>query len=310
MAKIVIALGGNALGNSPAKQQELVKIPAQKIVNLLKLGHQVIVGHGNGPQVGMIFNGFSDAKKVNPHTPIIPFAEAGAMSQGYIGYHLLNAINNELIRQNLNHQALYFLTQTVVDQNDLAFKNPTKPVGPFYATKAAAQAIYGPKASIVEDAGRGYRLVVASPQPKDFLGLEAIKANIEQNHLTIVAGGGGIPTIFKDQQYQGVAGVIDKDLALAHFAKLIDADCLIILTGVDRVFVNYQQANQKALEQVDVKTLKQYIEQNQFAPGSMLPKVEAAISFVENNLHKSAIIANLNKVELALEGKTGTKIVA
>ena len=310
MAKIVIALGGNALGNNPVEQQALVKVPAQKIVNLIKMGHQVIVGHGNGPQVGMIFNGFSDAKKVNPTSPTIPFAEAGAMSQGYIGYHLLNAINNELIKQNLNHQALYFLSQTIVDHNDPAFKNPTKPVGPFYQTKAAAQAIYGSKATIVEDAGRGYRLVVPSPQPKDFLGLEAIKTNIEQNHLTIVAGGGGIPTIFKNNQYQGVDGVIDKDLALAKLAKLIDADYLIILTAVDRVFVNYNKPNQSALIHTDVKTLKQYIKEKQFAPGSMLPKVEAAISFVENNPHKSAIIADLNQLELALEGKTGTKIVA
>lgn len=311
MAKIVIALGGNALGNNPKEQQELVKIPAQKIVNLVKMGHQVIVGHGNGPQVGMIFNAFSDAKKVNDKTPLVPFAEAGAMSQGYIGYHLLNAINNELIKQGLDEQqAVYFLSQTIVDGNDPAFKKPTKPVGPFYQTKAAALKVYGEDASVIEDAGRGYRLVVASPQPVDFFGLNAIKNSINQGHINVVAGGGGIPTIFKDGIYQGVNGVIDKDLALAKLAKLIDADCLIILTAVDRVFVNYNQPNQSALLQADVKTLNKYIKENQFAPGSMLPKVEAAISFVKDTKNKYAIIADLNKVELALEGKSGTKIVA
>lgn len=311
MAKIVVALGGNALGNNPIEQQELVKIPAQKIVNLVKMGHQVVVGHGNGPQVGMIFNGFSDAKKVNEATPVIPFAEAGAMSQGYIGYHLLNAINNELVKQGLQStQALYFLSQTLVDPKDPAFKNPTKPVGPFYQTKQAAQAIYGPKATIVEDAGRGYRLVVPSPKPIDFLGIEAIKTNITNGHISIVAGGGGIPTIFTNNVYQGLNGVIDKDFALAQFAKAIDADCLIILTAVDRVFINYNQPNQSALIQVDVKTLQSHIKDQQFAPGSMLPKIEAAISFVQNNPTKTAIIADLTKVEQALAGQSGTKIVA
>ena len=309
MARIVIALGGNALGNNPTEQKELVQLPAQKIASLIKMGHEVVIGHGNGPQVGMIFNAFSDAKKVNDKTPLVPFAEAGGMSQGYIGYHMVTAIANELKKANLKKDALYVLTETIVDHNDPAFKNPTKPVGPFYSSKAEAEA-NNPDSVIIEDAGRGYRKVVPSPKPINFLGIEAIKNNIKNGTVMIVGGGGGIPIIETNGQYQGVDGVIDKDFALAKIAQMIDADIFIILTAVEHVYVNWGKPNQKALIETTVSELKQYIGENQFAPGSMLPKVEAAINFVSSGKNKSAIIADLSKVELALEGKSGTKIIS
>lgn len=309
MARIVIALGGNALGNNPTEQKELVQLPAQKIASLIKMGHEVVIGHGNGPQVGMIFNAFSDAKKVNDKTPLVPFAEAGGMSQGYIGYHMVTAIANELKKANLKKDALYVLTETIVDHNDPAFKNPTKPVGPFYSSKSEAEA-NNPDSVIIEDAGRGYRKVVPSPKPINFLGIEAIKNNIKNGTVMIVGGGGGIPIIETNGQYQGVDGVIDKDFALAKIAQMIDADIFIILTAVEHVYVNWSKPNQKALIETTVNELKQYIGENQFAPGSMLPKVEAAINFVNSGKNKSAIIADLSKVELALEGKSGTKIIS
>lgn len=309
MSRIVIALGGNALGNNPEEQKELVKIPAKKIVSLLKLGHDVVVGHGNGPQVGMIFNAFADAKKSNDKTPLIPFAEAGGMSQGYIGYHMLTAIANELKKENISKDVVYLLTDTIVDPNDTAFKNPTKPVGPFYASKEEAIK-NNPNSTIVEDSGRGYRKVVPSPKPIDFIGINAIKENVDRGTIVITGGGGGIPIIEKNNTYEGVDGVIDKDFALAKIASLVNADTLIILTAVDHVYVNYGKPDQKALVTTNLKELEQYIKENQFAPGSMLPKIQAAINFVSSGKNKSAIIADLTKVEDALEGKSGTKIVA
>lgn len=309
MSRIVIALGGNALGNNPEEQKELVKIPAKKIVSLLKLGHDVIIGHGNGPQVGMIFNAFADAKKSNDKTPLIPFAEAGGMSQGYIGYHMLTAIANELKKEKISKDVVYLLTETIVDPNDKAFKNPTKPVGPFYASKEEAIK-NNPNSTIVEDSGRGYRKVVPSPKPIDFIGINAIKENVDRGTIVITGGGGGIPIIEKNNAYEGVDGVIDKDFALAKIASLVNADTLIILTAVDHVYVNYGKPDQKALVTTNLKELEQYIKENQFAPGSMLPKIQAAINFVSSGKNKSAIIADLTKVEDALEGKSGTKIVA
>lgn len=308
MSRIVIALGGNALGNNPEEQKKLVSLPAKKIASLIQAGHEVIVGHGNGPQVGMIFNAFADAKKVNDKTPLVPFAEAGGMSQGYIGYHMLTEITNELKKQKINKDVVYFLTQTIVDSNDLAFKKPTKPVGPFYSSKEEAE-LNNPNSVIIEDAGRGYRKVVPSPIPQDFLGINAIKKTVDNGVVVIVGGGGGIPTIEKNGQFIGVDGVIDKDFALAKIAELINADTFIILTAVDHVFVNWGKENQKALTTTNVEELEKYIKENQFASGSMLPKVQAAINFVNSGKNKTAIIADLSKVEEALEGKSGTKIV-
>lgn len=308
MSRIVIALGGNALGNNPIEQKELVVLPAKKIASLIKLGYEVIVGHGNGPQVGMIFNAFADAKKSNSQTPIIPFAEAGGMSQGYIGYHILTAIYNQLKNENIEKDVLYFLTETIVDINDPAFQNPKKPVGIFYKTLEEAKK-NNPNSTIIEDAGRGYRKVVPSPKPIDFLGIKSIKKNVELGSIVIVGGGGGIPIIVKDGKYIGVDGVIDKDFALSKIASLVDANIFLILTAVEHIYVNWGKPNQKALVTTNVKELEKYIEEGQFAAGSMLPKVEAAINFVKSGKNRIAIIADLSKVEEALDGKSGTKIL-
>jgi len=308
MSKIVIALGGNALGKNPSEQKKLVEIPAKKIVALIKGGHQVIVGHGNGPQVGMIVNSFANEEVLAQNKFSMPFPEAGGMSQGYIGYHLQNAIYSELKKENLlSEQVQYVLTQTLVDQSDPAFANPTKPVGPFYITEAAAK-LANPGSTVIEDAGRGYRKVVASPKPVGFLGLEAMKESVD-NHVTLICGGGGgIPTIATDDGFEGIDGVIDKDFALSLLAAEMCADKLVILTGVSRVSINWGKDNQSDLKEETIESMEEYIKQNQFAPGSMLPKVEAAIAFVKGNPNGIAIIADLKEVEDAIAGKTGTVI--
>lgn len=309
MSKIVIALGGNALGNNPTEQKDLVKIPGEKIAALIKSGHQVIVGHGNGPQVGMIVNSFANKSVVSENKFNMPFPEAGGMSQGYIGYHLQNAIYNAFKKQNINGQVNYILTQTLVDAHDPAFKNPTKPVGIFYTTKAEAEAA-NPNSTVVEDAGRGFRKVVASPKPIGFLGMQAIQKAVDAGTTIIVGGGGGIPTIETANGYEGVDGVIDKDFALALMAANLKADQLIILTAVSRVAINWGKPDQRGIESMTVAEAKKHIADNQFAPGSMLPKVQAAIAFVEGNPKGKAIIADLKEVEDAINGKTGTIITA
>lgn len=307
MLKIVIALGGNALGNNPEEQKIALDLPAKKIVNLIKDGHKVLVGHGNGPQVGMIFNAFISAKKIDNKSPIMPFPEVGGMSQGYIGYHILSAFASELIKHKLDVDPIYFLTQTIVDEKDDAFNKPTKPIGPFYFTEEEAKKS-NPNSTIIEDSGRGYRKVVASPLPLDFIGINSIKKNFNDGSLVIVGGGGGIPTIIKNDKFIGVDGVIDKDFALQEIANKVDADTFIVLTAVDKVFINYGKENQKSLTNVTVDELNKYISENQFAPGSMLPKVNAAIRFVEKNKNGKAIIASLDKLEEAIKLESGTHI--
>ncbi|RMA79039.1 carbamate kinase [Metamycoplasma subdolum] len=308
MSRIVIALGGNALGNNPEEQKELVKLPAKKIAELVKAGHQVIIGHGNGPQVGMIFNGFSAAHEKNEKSPLVPLPEAGAMSQGYIGYHMINAITNALHDEGIkDKEVLYLLTQTIVDPKDPAFQHPTKPIGPFYATKKEAE-LMNPNSVIVEDAGRGFRKVVASPKPINFVGINQMKNAIAAGAIVIVGGGGGIPTVVdKKGHIQGVDGVIDKDFALARMASLANADFFVVLTAVDNIMINYKQPNEKALKHATKAELEKYIEEKQFAPGSMLPKVQAAIKFVEEG-GKAAFIGDLKDLEEIIKEKTGTKV--
>lgn len=308
MSRIVIALGGNALGNNPAEQKELVKIPAKKIAELVKAGHEVIVGHGNGPQVGMIFNGFVSAASVNPKSPLVPLPEAGAMSQGYIGYHMVNAITNAFKEEGIEEkEVLYLLTQTLVDPKDPAFLNPTKPIGPFFASREEAE-VANPNSVIVEDAGRGFRKVVASPKPINFVGINQMKNAINSGATVIVGGGGGIPTVKDENGFiNGVDGVIDKDFALAKMAVLTNADYFIVLTAVDYVKVNYGKPNQKDLKHATKAELEKYIEEKQFAPGSMLPKVQAAIKFVEEG-GKAAFIGDLKDLEDIIAEKIGTKV--
>jgi carbamate kinase len=306
MAKIVIALGGNALGNTPYEQIELIKETAKPIVDLISEGNEVIIAHGNGPQVGMINLGMSTAAEAGAIKSDMPFPECGAMSQGYIGYHLQNAISNEFVKRGINKTVVTVVTQVLVDESDPAFANPSKPVGAFYtkeqADKIAAERGY----TMVEDAGRGYRQVVPSPRPIDVIEKDAVNNLIAAGNVVITVGGGGIPVVRRNGELYGVPAVIDKDFASAKLAELVKADMLIILTAVDRVAINFGKPNQESLEHMTVADAEQYCKEGHFAPGSMLPKVKAAISFAEKG--GVAIIASLEKAALAIKGESGTKV--
>lgn len=307
MKKIVLALGGNALGNSPDEQKERVKKTAKSIVDLVSQGNKLIISHGNGPQVGMINLAMDTSSKSEAHTPEMPFAECGAMSQGYIGYHLQNAILNELRNRNMDTDTISLITQVLVDKNDPAFENPTKPIGAFYS-KEEAQKMQDKGFVVKEDAGRGYRRVVASPKPVDIVEKNSIEKLYNDGTIVIAAGGGGIPVILEDGAYKGVAAVIDKDFTSAKLAELVDADTLIILTAVEQVAINFGKPDQENLGELKVSKAKEYIKANEFAEGSMKPKIEAAIAFVESGDDKLAIITSLEKALEGLEGKTGTLI--
>ncbi|MGH4117790.1 carbamate kinase [Clostridium sp.] len=312
--KIVLALGGNALQSdpkdkSPKAQLKTCKQTAKSIVDLIEEGHRVSIVHGNGPQVGQIVAAIEDAQKVDDGNVLFPFDVCGAFSQGYIGYHLQNAIGEELRNRSIDKTVGTIVTQVVVDKDDEGFQNPTKPIGSFY-TKLEAEKLEKEHGYIMkEDAGRGYRRVVASPKPIDVIEKDLIKELVDMGNIIISCGGGGIPVIREGGTYKGVAAVIDKDFAAEKLAEILDADVLLILTGVDRVCVNYNKANQKELKQITLDELNSYISEGQFAPGSMLPKVEACKKFIMGNKDKTAIIASLSKAKQALQGMSGTKIV-
>ena len=308
MSRIVVALGGNALGNSPLEQLQLVKNTVKPIAQLIAKGHEVIIAHGNGPQVGMINLVFETAEhdKVIKHA--MPFPECGAMSQGYIGFHLQNALRAELNAIGYPKEVMTLVTEVEVDPLDPAFDHPSKPIGSFH-TEIEAKELELKKGYIMkEDAGRGYRRVVASPRPIGVIGIDAIKCLVNAGHIVITVGGGGIPVAKTDSGYQGVAAVIDKDFASQKLADLVDADYLFILTAVDRVAINFNKPNHLELDHLTVKEAKAYLNEGHFAKGSMLPKVEAAILFAESKPGRTAIIASLEKAALALDGKSGTKI--
>ncbi|MGO2891317.1 carbamate kinase [Enterococcus devriesei] len=307
MSKIVIALGGNALGNSANEQLTKAELAAKSIANLISDGHQVVIAHGNGPQVGKIRLAFEETSKTAEDT--MPFPECTAMSQGYIGYHLQQAIDEELVARDLaDIPVVSMLTQVVVDPKDPAFANPTKPIGGYYSETEAQKLMAESDDVYVEDAGRGWRRVVPSPKPVDIYEKISLKTLVDAGQVVIACGGGGIPVIYQGTRYKGVDAVIDKDFAAAKMAALIDADVFIILTAVDHVFVNFGKENQKALENTSVAEMKKYIAEDQFVPGSMLPKVEAAIDFAESKAGRRAIIASLEKASETLGGNSGTTV--
>ena len=308
--RIVIALGGNALGNNPEEQLELVKNTAKAIVDLIKEGHEIMIGHGNGPQVGMINLAMEYASQEGANTPTMPFPECGAMSQGYIGYHLQQAIGNELKRENIDKCCVTVITQVVVDEHDPAFKNPTKPIGSFY-TKEDAEKIEKEKGyTFVEDSGRGYRRVVASPKPVEIVESNVIEKIVTTGNIVITVGGGGIPVIKTNNgELKGVPAVIDKDSSSAKLAQDLAADMLIILTAVEKVAINFNKPDQKDLSSMTLKECEKYISEGHFAKGSMLPKVEACKKFVEESPKNAvAIITSLEKAAEAIRGETGTTI--
>lgn len=308
--KIVVALGGNALGNTPSEQKDLVKSTAKALADIIAEGHSLVITHGNGPQVGMINIAFEVSSKSAEKTPLMPFPECGAMSQGYIGYHLQTALQAELARRGLNRPVASVVTQVVVDKNDQGFSNPTKPIGAF-CDKAKARTLENENGYVMKDFGaKGYRRVVASPQPLDIVEKDAVKTLLDNGCVVITVGGGGIPVVREGNEYAGVPAVIDKDFASALVAKLIGADTLVILTAVDKVAVDYGKPSQKDLDTLTVSEAEAYIAEEQFGKGSMLPKVQAALSFVRGGAGRQAIIANLDKAELAIKGESGTKILA
>ena len=306
--RIVIALGGNALGSTAAQQLQLVTETARSIADLIAAGNEVVVAHGNGPQVGMINLGLSTAAESGAIKADMPFPECGAMSEGYIGYHLQQAIGNELMSRGMDKPVATIVTQTVVSEDDPAFRNPTKPVGAFYDKETADRIAAERGYTMVEDAGRGYRQVVPSPKPVDIVEKASIQALVNAGHVVVAVGGGGIPVVRRDGKLVGTPAVIDKDFASAKLAELLDADMLVILTAVEKVAINFGKPDQKGLDTLTPDEARKYIDEKQFAPGSMLPKVQAAMSFAESKPGRVALITLLEKAAEGIEGKTGTRV--
>ena len=307
--RIVIALGGNALGNTAAEQLQLVTETAKAIVDLIEAGNEVVVAHGNGPQVGMIQNAFAAYHKQEAKSDIMPLSVCVAMSQGYIGYDLQNVIGEELDRRGLGIHCATVLTQVAVNPADPAFQHPTKPIGAFMTEEEAKKLAAEKGIDVAEDAGRGWRQVVASPKPVEIVEIETVRALMNAKHAVIAAGGGGIPVIWEDKYHlKGVPAVIDKDFASECMAEQLDADMLIILTAVEKVAINFGKPDQKGLDTLTPAEAREYIAQKQFAPGSMLPKVEAAVKFAESKPGRTALITLLEKAKDGIAGKTGTTI--
>ena len=311
--RIVIALGGNALGKNLPEQAIAVQNTARAIVDLLEQGNEVVVVHGNGPQVGMIANAMTELTRSDPEKYIpCPLSVCGAMSQGYIGYDLQNALREEMECRGINHGVTTVLTQVEVDQNDPAFANPTKPIGSFMTLEEAEDLKANRGYDFVEDAGRGYRRVVASPKPKRIVELDTIECLVDHDHVVVCCGGGGIPVIQTGvhNHLKGAAAVIDKDFAAELLAESLDADYLVILTAVEKVAVNFGKPDQLWLDELMPAEAREYIGQGQFAPGSMLPKVEACVKFAESKPGRNALITLLDRAADGIAGKTGTVVRA
>ena len=309
--RIVVALGGNAILSDDATaqaQKRALKDTAKYLVKFIEKGDDLIISHGNGPQVGnlLVQQMTADSEK----TPAMPLDTCVAMTEGSIGYWLQNELNSVLKEKGIDKDVVSIVTQVIVDDNDPSFTNPTKPIGPFYTESEALEQMKNSNSIFKEDSGRGWRKVVASPKPVSIKESRVIEKLMDQGVITISVGGGGIPVIETSNGLVGREAVIDKDFASEKLAEIVKADLLIILTGVDYVYVNYNKPNQKKLNHVTTSEMKKYISENQFAPGSMLPKVEAAIEFVEKMPTAKAIITSLQNIENLLDHESGTVVVA
>lgn len=307
--RIVIALGGNALGNTLPEQMVAVKITAKAIVDLIEEGCEVVVAHGNGPQVGMINNAMAALSRENPKQPNTPLSVCVAMSQAYIGYDLQNALREELINRGIEDVPVAtMITQIRVDENDPAFQAPSKPIGHFMTEEQAkiAEEKYG--YIMKEDSGRGWRRVVASPKPAEIIEIGAIRSLVNDGQIVIACGGGGIPVTRQGNHLKGASAVIDKDFASCLLADQLDADFLIILTAVEKVAINFGKPEEKWLDDLSVNEAYQYVDEGHFAPGSMLPKVQAAVMFAESKPGRTALITLLEKAKDGILGNTGTRI--
>ena len=305
--RYVIALGGNALGNDIEEQKVAAAATASAIVDLIAQGNEIIVTHGNGPQVGLIQKAMDTLSAMSPDYKRVPLPVCIAMSQGYIGIDLQNAIKYELLRRGMEKKVSTILSQVEVDPEDPAFQNPTKPIGRFLS-REEAEALEEQGIRCMEDAGRGYRIVVASPQPKKIRELETVKTLLDAGHVVITCGGGGIPVFCREGELVGADAVIDKDNASSLLAAELDADGLVILTAVEKVAIHFGRPDQKWLDEITVEEARQYIAEGQFAKGSMLPKVEAAVRFAQSGLDKRALITLLEKAADGIQGTTGTII--
>ncbi len=306
--RIVVALGGNALGKNLPEQMAAVKHTSKAIVDLIAEGNEVIVAHGNGPQVGMIQEAMTQLTRSDPEKYIpCPLSVCVAMSQGYIGYDLQNAIREELANRDIHHGVTTVLTQVEVDPNDPAFENPTKPIGAFMTKEEADRLVAERGYTVVEDSGRGWRRVVASPKPQAIVELDTIRSLVEADHVVIACGGGGIPVYHTEGHHlKGAAAVIDKDFAAARLAEQLDADALVILTAVEKVAIHFGKPDQIELDELTPETAQCYIDAGEFAPGSMLPKVQAALQFAQSGPGRMSLITELDRAADGIAGKTGT----
>lgn len=308
--RIVIALGGNALGKNLPEQYLAVQETSKAIADLIEAGNEVIISHGNGPQVGMINNAMAAYSKTEPsHPAITPLSVCVAMSQAYIGYDLQNALKEELLNRGIKKNVATVITQVRVDENDPAFEHPTKPIGQFMTKEEADAAVSSSGIQVTEDAGRGYRRVVASPKPAEIIEIDTVKDLLNAGEVVIASGGGGIPVIRQGNHLKGVGAVIDKDFASCLLAQQLNADFLIILTAVEKVALRFGTPEETWLDDISVEDAKQYMEEGHFAPGSMLPKVQAAVEFAESGEGRTALITLLQKAKDGVNGTTGTRII-
>ncbi len=310
--RIVLALGGNALGKNLPEQMKAVKKTASAIVDLIEEGDELVIVHGNGPQVGMIQDAMTELVRSDPvsHIPC-PLSVCVAMSQGYIGYDLQNALREEMLDRGIGKGVATVLTQVEVDPEDPAFAKPTKPIGSFMTKDEAMRMVEERQYDVMEDAGRGWRRVVASPQPVSIVEIDTIRSLVETDHIVVACGGGGIP-VFKTggHHLKGAAAVIDKDFAAERLAEEVDADTLIILTAVEKAAIHFGKPDQKNLDSLTVEEAQHYCEEGEFAPGSMLPKVQACMKFAASKPGRTALITLLEKARDGISGKTGTRITA
>lgn len=309
MQRILISLGGNALGTDFNELVESVGIVAKPIVDLIAAGTEVVICHGNGPQVGMIKSSI-DRGQAAYHHPLMPLSESVAMSQAYIGYHLQNAVENQLHARGLDIEksVCTVISRTLVDENDPGFQRPTKPIGAF-VSEEEAEALRKTGKIMIEDAGRGYREVVASPLPLDILEKDVILDMVDSGHVVIAGGGGGIPIVFKDKWYRAIDAVIDKDWVSVMIAKFAECDALVILTGVEQVAIDFNTPHQRNLDRVTLAEAEKYVDDGQFPEGSMLPKILAAMDFVRSGPGRRTLITSLDKLVEGLKGETGTWII-
>ena len=305
--RIVLALGGNALGENLPEQMKAVKRTVKTIADLLEEGHQMVITHGNGPQVGMINMAMTTLSREDPSHPMAPLSVCTAMSQGYIGYDLQNALREELLNRGVRRSVATVLTQVEVDPADPAFQHPTKPIGAFM-TQAEAEEMRRRGNPVMEDAGRGWRRVVASPRPRRVVELDTIRTLADAGQIVIACGGGGIPVLPDGNLLRGAGAVVDKDFTAELLAEELGADCLMILTAVEKVAVHFGKPNQRWLTHMTVPVAEKYIAEGQFAPGSMLPKVEAAVAFAKSSPGRQTLITQLEKALDGMRGQTGTII--